>query len=651
MQNLKNSNLYFNFNTIFNLSISLSISVWPIENKELIDISTNSCYNESFEITSPVKIYRGEDKIKIEKINENNNASKDIITEEEDIIKLGEILIKDSKYYFKPNLKESYYSDFDEENIDNNKNENFSWLIYKRNKIPTNKNKYRIKEGDVIKIGREWLFIKEIYITNRTKKILKIKNKEKNTNSNFFSYHSQTNKELNINGDFNVSEYNETDEDKDEEIKREKNKFVTENEESRKYLKETIVKDKESNEKNNNNHKKDEKKEKIKICRICYLEEFDKDNNPLIKPCKCSGSMKYIHYECLLHWIKTKILLDSSSYFSNDLLSVYRLQKLECELCKSKFPDYIRHKKEIFNLLNLDKKFNEEIVLNKKGQKISRKRKDNKDNYIIFDSITPSRTENRYRFLVKFDKNNILKVGRGLETQLVLNDISVSRNHCQFKIEDDGSVSLEDNNSKFGSLVLIQKEIEILKGIDLNIQVGANYLIFRQKKKTRFFSCCDAEEFDSKNNYEKLNSFAIKYDKKNEILDESISSQDLENENKQDFKEQIKDNKETILKENNKNDFITFDQKAQFKNKRNRAKKENNNFDSTCNGSTFILKENRTQERLNMISNNINNSETDIKNIKEINANNKDSFNEKKSESIIISEGEESKSNLEKKNE
>ena len=72
-----------------------------------------------------------------------------------------------------------------------------------------------------------------------------------------------------------------------------------------------MVKDKESNEKNNNNHKKDEKKEKIKICRICYLEEFDKDNNPLIKPCKCSGSMKYIHFECLLHWIKTKILLDS----------------------------------------------------------------------------------------------------------------------------------------------------------------------------------------------------------------------------------------------------------------------------------------------------------------------------------------------------
>ena len=555
-------------------------------------------------------------------------------------------------------MKESYYPDLDEENNDNNNNKNecLSWLIYKGNKIPTNHNKYRVKEGDVIKIGREWLFIKEIYITDRTKKLLKIKNKEKNKENKykFFYCHSQTNKELNINDDFNIYEYNETDEDKDEEYKLEKNRFVTENGESRKYLKEIIVNIQESSEKENNNdnnikNKKNEINKKTKICRICYLDEFDKENNPLIKPCKCSGSMKYIHYECLIHWIKTRILLDRSTYYSNELLSVYQLQNLECELCKSKFPDYLRHKNEIFNLINLEKKFDEEIILNKKGEKISRKRKDNKDNYIIFDSITPSRTENRYRFLVKFDKNNILKIGRGLETQLVLNDISVSRNHCQFKIEDDGTISLEDNNSKFGSLVLIQKEIEILKGISLNIQAGTNYLIFNQKKKTGIFSCCNAEEIDSKNSYENLNSLAIKYDKKNEILDESISAQNSENENENE--QDIKKVQEKILKENNKNDFITFDQKAQFRNRRNKDKKENINYDSTCNGSTLILRENQTQERLNLVSNNINNSETDLKNMKEMNANKQDSLNEKKSESIIVSEGEESKSNVEIENE
>ena len=629
--------------------------MWPIDNNELIDILSNPYNKQSFDVSNPVRLYRDDEEIKIEKIKENDNNSKEKITDDEDIIKLGEILIKDSKYYYKPNTKESYYPNLnDTNNTTNNNTEFYSWLIYKGNKIPVNKNKYRIKEGDILKIGREWLFIKDIYITKRTKKLLKIKCKEKNKGNNkLFSYHSQTNKELNINEDFNVMEFNDTDEDKDEEIKGEKNKFVTENEESKKHLKHIIVKDKESSEKNSNHYNDNNKNKRVKICRICYLEEYDKYNNPLIKPCKCSGSMKYIHYECLLHWIKTKISVESSSYSSNELLSVYTLSPLECELCKTKLPNYLRHKKEIYSLLNLDKKFNEEINLNKKGEKISKKRRENKDSYIIFDSISPQRIESRFRFFVKFNENNILKIGRGLDMQLVLNDISVSRNHCQLKIEDDGSIVLEDNNSKFGSLVLIQKEIEILKGNCLNIQVGTNYFTFTLKKKTGFFSCCNAEEIDSKNNYENLNSMSIKYDKKKEILDESITIEENEEDNEQIIQKQKEDNEKIIIddekgEDNKENDLIIFDQTKRIRNKRNKDN-NNNNFESTCNGSTLVLKENQTQDRLNMVSNSLsNNNTTNMKTVrKELNEVNKDELDGIKSENIIISEGEESKSKKE----
>ena len=627
--------------------------MWPIDNNELIDILSNPYNKQSFDVSNPVRLYRDDEEIKIEKIKENDNNSKEKITDDEDIIKLGEILIKDSKYYYKPNTKESYYPNLNDTNntTNNNNTEFYSWLIYKGNKIPVNKNKYRIKEGDILKIGREWLFIKDIYITKRTKKLLKIKCKEKNKGNNkLFSYHSQTNKELNINEDFNVMEFNDTDEDKDEEIKGEKNKFITENEESKKHLKHIIVKDKESSEKNSNHYNDNNKNKRVKICRICYLEEYDKYNNPLIKPCKCSGSMKYIHYECLLHWIKTKISVESSSYSSNELLSVYTLNPLECELCKTKLPNYLRHKKEIYSLLNLDKKFNEEINLNKKGEKISKKRRENKDSYIIFDSISPQRIESRFRFFVKFNENNILKIGRGLDMQLVLNDISVSRNHCQLKIEDDGSIVLEDNNSKFGSLVLIQKEIEILKGNCLNIQVGTNYFTFTLKKKTGFFSCCNAEEIDSKNNYENLNSMSIKYDKKKEILDESITIEENEEDNEQIIQKQKEDNEKIIIddekgEDNKENDLIIFDQTKRIRNKRN---KDNNNFESTCNGSTLVLKENQTQDRLNMVSNSLSNNTTNMKTVrKELNEVNKDELDGIKSENIIISEGEESKSKKE----
>ena len=629
--------------------------MWPIDNNELIDILSNPYSKQSFDISNPVRLYRDDEEIKIEKIKENDNNSKEKITDDEDIIKLGEILIKDSKYYYKPNTKESYYPNLNDTNntTNNNNTEFYSWLIYKGNKIPVNKNKYRIKEGDILKIGREWLFIKDIYISKRTKKLLKIKCKEKNKGNNkLFSYHSQTNKELNINEDFNVMEFNDTDEDKDEEIKGEKNKFITENEESKKHLKHIIVKDKESSEKNSNHYNDNNKNKRVKICRICYLEEYDKYNNPLIKPCKCSGSMKYIHYECLLHWIKTKISVESSSYSSNELLSVYTLSPLECELCKTKLPNYLRHKKEIYSLLNLDKKFNEEINLNKKGEKISKKRRENKDSYIIFDSISPQRIESRFRFFVKFNENNILKIGRGLDMQLVLNDISVSRNHCQLKIEDDGSIVLEDNNSKFGSLVLIQKEIEILKGNCLNIQVGTNYFTFTLKKKTGFFSCCNAEEIDSKNNYENLNSMSIKYDKKKEILDESITIEENEEDNEQIIQKQKEDNEKIIIddekgEDNKENDLIIFDQTKRIRNKRNKDN-NNNNFESTCNGSTLVLKENQTQDRLNMVSNSLSNNTTNMKTLrKELNEVNKDKLDGIKSENIIISEGEESKSKKE----
>lgn len=38
-----------------------------------------------------------------------------------------------------------------------------------------------------------------------------------------------------------------------------------------------------------------------KACRIC-LDDTEEDSNPFITPCKCSGSMKFIHINCLREW-------------------------------------------------------------------------------------------------------------------------------------------------------------------------------------------------------------------------------------------------------------------------------------------------------------------------------------------------------------
>ena len=624
----------------FYSSISLSSSIWPLENNELIDIFSYSIDKQSFDIYQSVKIYREEEQTIIEKIKENEEDNKNRPTKDEDKTKLGEIIHKNSKYYYKPNTKQSYYPNFKGDDINNNY-ELCSFLIYKSDKIPENKNKYRLKEGDVIKLGREWLFIKEIYISNRTKQKLRIKNKEKQRNKNkIFLNNSQTNKELNINEDFNIFEYNDTDEDKNVEIDiiNKRNKFITENEEDKKNIKEIILKDE---DKSNSIYKDSSKNKnkKIKICRICYLEEFDKINNPLIKPCKCSGSMKYIHYECILHWLKTKIMDKSSRFFSNDYLSVFGLELIECELCKTRLPDYIRHNNEIYSLLNLEKNYDTEKILNKKEKK-SKKQKEYIHNYIIFDSVTPQKTDDsKFRFLTKFDKNNILRIGRGLENQLILNDISVSRNHCKLIIDDNEDVILEDNSSRFGSLVLIQDEIEILKGHKLHVQVGTNYLIFTLNKKKGLFSCCNAEEIDNKNTYEKLNSLSVKYNKKNEILDESISLENSDND--EENKKLIEDEKDN---DNKSNDLIIFEIDKINKNKRNKL---NINNDLNYNESTLMLKDNKIQEKNNIKcnkNNSINNIREDLREIK------KEIINEIKSENIIFSEGDVNKSKIDMEN-
>jgi E3 ubiquitin-protein ligase MARCH6 len=51
-------------------------------------------------------------------------------------------------------------------------------------------------------------------------------------------------------------------------------------------------------------------------CRICRAEAVD--GEPLFYPCKCSGSIKFVHQDCLMEWLSHS-------------------QKKHCELCKTPF--------------------------------------------------------------------------------------------------------------------------------------------------------------------------------------------------------------------------------------------------------------------------------------------------------------------------
>jgi hypothetical protein len=77
-----------------------------------------------------------------------------------------------------------------------------------------------------------------------------------------------------------------------------------------------------------------ETKKKTILCRICYCDDKDIDS-PLIQPCSCSGTMKYIHFVCLQKWLKSKAVPKNNL---NENCLAYSLKQIECELCKSLLP-------------------------------------------------------------------------------------------------------------------------------------------------------------------------------------------------------------------------------------------------------------------------------------------------------------------------
>jgi pSer/pThr/pTyr-binding forkhead associated (FHA) protein len=72
------------------------------------------------------------------------------------------------------------------------------------------------------------------------------------------------------------------------------------------------------------------------------------------------------------------------------------------------------------------------------------------------------------------------KLGRGHEADLRINDISVSRCHSFIKFKHNKFL-LEDNMSKFGTLVLVKDKVPIVPNYNKAMQVGRTVVNFSIK--------------------------------------------------------------------------------------------------------------------------------------------------------------------------
>jgi len=68
------------------------------------------------------------------------------------------------------------------------------------------------------------------------------------------------------------------------------------------------------------------------VCRVCFGNEIIKEN-PLLSLCKCTGSMKYIHFLCVKTWLHSAV----EERVTEQLISYY-WKSFHCEICTAAYP-------------------------------------------------------------------------------------------------------------------------------------------------------------------------------------------------------------------------------------------------------------------------------------------------------------------------
>ncbi len=81
-------------------------------------------------------------------------------------------------------------------------------------------------------------------------------------------------------------------------------------------------------------------------CRICLGDEVRDLHNPIISPCSCKGTMKFIHLNCLRAWVMQRTIVKERQ---NTTMITWK--SLNCELCKAPFPFAVSFNGRIYELI------------------------------------------------------------------------------------------------------------------------------------------------------------------------------------------------------------------------------------------------------------------------------------------------------------
>lgn len=206
----------------------------------------------------------------------------------------------------------------------------------------------------------------------------------------------------------------------------------------------------------------EEKLDEEALCRICFCNE-NTENNPLIAPCECTGSIKYIHTDCIKQWLRSRIQTKTTSSTVS-----YYWTDMNCELCKSCLPSSIYYMGNKIDLISIEYPLKP---------------------YLLLEEYSPENFNSSGVHIVTIDDGNTISIGRAQDAELRISDISVSRSHAVLSFSGN-KFRIADKKSKFGTLIKLKKVLTLHTGKNVSIQVGRTLFHIKVQKRFSLKKCC-----------------------------------------------------------------------------------------------------------------------------------------------------------------
>jgi hypothetical protein len=197
-------------------------------------------------------------------------------------------------------------------------------------------------------------------------------------------------------------------------------------------------------------------------CRICFQTNNTLEN-PLLSPCECTGSIKYIHAECIREWVKSRIQTKNTKYTRS-----YYWSDLMCELCKTSLPSSVYYRDVKISLISIEYPVRP---------------------YILLEEFSPDTITSCGMHIVTLEEGAKIHVGRSPDVHLKISDLSVSRKHATISFTGQ-KFYISDKKSKFGTLIKLKKVVNLEIGEKMAIQVGRTLFHVCLKKRVNLLNCC-----------------------------------------------------------------------------------------------------------------------------------------------------------------